>query len=163
MTDQLLKPLADLLGSYSAAWAANDAAAIAEHWAADAFRFYKAEEIADYFTRWDEVTAYWRHNEYFHDKVGLRFAPQALLPLEAGDWAIGITRMRWDIRFATGTTTMDGAAFGYAGTTMGGDNHVLLLLTRAGDVLRLAGWSETPDAPISYMARLYQRDVTPGF
>ena len=162
MPDDDLKPLRQLLGSYSAAWAANDATAIAGHWNTDAFRFYKAEEITAYLTRWEDVQAYWRHNEGFHDKVGLRFDPQALLALNTG-WAIGITRMRWDIRFARGTTTMDGAAFGYAGTTMGGDNHVLLLLAQTNQGLRLAGWSETPDAPISYIAQLYQKDVTPGF
>lgn len=153
---------ARLFASYSAAWAANDPDAIAAHWSASRFAWYKAEEIGHFFTRWADITAYWAHNATFHDKVSLQFSDINILPLGDG-YAHAIVRMRWDIRFASGTRTMDGAAFSYAGTAMGGNNHLLCLLHSDGEDLRLCGWSETPDAPITYMAQLYQKDVTPGF
>jgi len=46
---------------------------------------------------------------------------------------------------------------------MGGDDHVLTLVVRTPGGWRLAGWSETPDAPITYISQLYLRNVKPGF
>jgi len=64
--------------------------------------------------------------------------------------------MRWDIKFAADATTPDGAAFSQAGKLMGGENHVLALIKQTASGLKLAGWSETPDAPLSYMRQLYE-------
>lgn len=136
---------AALLADYAAAWADGRTASIAAFWAPDHFRFYKAEEIATPFLGWPDVLGYWQANEAAHERVALSFADVTALPL-AGDWSLLIALMRWDIRFAA---VAPGAL---AGKAMGGDNHVLALLH--GD--RLAGWCEAPDAPISYIRRLYE-------
>lgn len=131
-----------LLDRYAQAWADGSAPALAACWDPPAFRFYKAEEVAHAFTGWDAVLDYWRDNVVNHEAVRLEFGAPERIPLDAG-WTMLWFTMRWDIRFKAGPL---------GGKAMGGDNHVLAL-TR-GD--RLTGWSETPDAPISYMRRLYE-------
>lgn len=149
------------LDSYSRVWRKSDAAAIAAHWSAEHFRFYKAEEIDHFFVEWEDVKAYWRHNEAFHDVVSLDFPKIQLVPTGATT-LIGIIQMRWDIRFAKNATLPDGSAFSHRGQAMGGDNHVLTQFEKTGDGWKLCGWSETPDAPITYMSRLYLANVKPA-
>lgn len=149
--------------SYSAAWQANDPAAIEAHWdTADPKPLYKAEEITHVIEDWPALRAYWAHNEGFHQMVWLRFREPQVKPLAPGLVMVAV-RMRWDIHFAEGTKTMDGHGFPFAGTAMGGDNHVITLLRHSGDGWKLTAWSETPDAPITYMGQLYQKDLSPGF
>lgn len=150
-----------VLDSYSRVWRKSDAAAIAAHWSPEHFRFYKAEEIDHFFIDWDSVRAYWTHNEAFHDVVALDFPTFQLVPNGATS-LIGIVRMRWDIRFAKNATLPDGSAFSYRGQAMGGDNHVLTQFEKIADEWKLCGWSETPDAPITYMSRLYLANVRAG-
>ena len=148
--------LKDFFLSYSKAWTANSAAEIFEHWdQAEPAPFYKAEEISHYFHTFDEIQSYWRHNETFHDSVRLEFSDFHAKPLTE-ELSMVFVRMRWDIKFAVGTKTQDGAAFAHSGKQMGGENHVLTLIRTTPRGHRLIGWSETPDAPITYMARLYQ-------
>lgn len=135
--------IAALLARYADAWATNDAAAIAAYWSPEHFRFYKAEEITRVFTTWEEAVGYWHGNEPLHAVLRLQFSDPSAMPLE-GPWSMLWCRMRWDIRFA--------AAAPMAGKAMGGENHVFALLH--GD--RFAGWSETPDAAITYMRALYE-------
>ena len=142
--------------SYAAAWAANDSDRIASHWDADDPNpFYKAEEVPDYFHDLDEIKAYWKQNERFHDAIRLRFSEMKTRPLPDG-YLMVFLRMRWDIRFATDAQRDDGTSFAHAGKSMGGENHVLALVHQKNTRLALVGWSETPDAPISYMRRLYE-------
>lgn len=137
-----------LLAAYADAWADGRADAIAAHWSPEDFRFYKAEEIAAPFASWNATLGYWRANEAMHDQVLLSFGDESAMPLADG-WSLLLTLMRWDIRFAAD------APAAVAGKAMGGDNHVLALLR--GD--KLAGWCEAPDAPLSYMRRLYEQSA----
>lgn len=149
--------------SYSAAWAANDSAAIAGHWdGSDPAIFYKAEEIAHVFETWEEITAYWAHNETFHDRVRLTFSAPQIRPLPAG-YAIVVVAMRWDIAFATGKKTYENLDFEHGGKAMGGENHVVTLVKETPIGLKLCGWSETPDAPITYMGRMYEWAASADF
>lgn len=139
---------AALLRDYAAAWADGRTDAIAAFWDADAFRFYKAEEIAEPYVSFDDVLGYWRANEAMHDHVALSFSDAPAMPL--GDhWTVSMPLMRWDIRFKAGAPPH------VAGKAMGGDNHVLVLWHGE----RLAGWCEAPDAPLSYMRRLYEQSA----
>ena len=55
------------LDSYREAWWDNSAARIEAHWdTAEPRPFYKAEEIEHIITDWEELRAYWRHNEGFN-------------------------------------------------------------------------------------------------
>jgi hypothetical protein len=151
----------ELLERYAAAWASNRTDRIAGCWDAQGFLFYKAEEVTAFFRRWPEVLDYWRHNEALHERVVLRFADAQILDL-GDDLAALLVRMRWDIRFAADAALPDGSAFAHRGVAMGGDNHVLALLGAAAEEPHgwlFRGWSETPDAPITYFRSLYQRQA----
>ena len=146
-----------LLSDYAAAWAANDPEQIASFWDADsATCFYKAEEIDDFFASLAEIKQYWQHNERFHEAIRLGFSNLHTQPLAEG-LTLAITRMRWDIRFATDAENADGSMFASAGKSMGGDNHVLAILRDTAQGPRFIGWSETPDAPVKYVWRLYEQ------
>lgn len=150
-----------LLESYSQAWAMNDPDKIAEHWdSSDPEPFYKAEEVLHYYHSLDEITKYWQHNERFHEHIRLQFSNISCKSLP-GDYAIAFIHLRWDIKFAENVTTMDGVAFSHAGKSMGGENHVLALIRDTESGLKLAGWSETPNAPITYMRQLYEWQANP--
>lgn len=151
-----------LLGSYAKAWAANDAGAIASHWDfSEPEPFYKAEEVISYFHNADDIRAYWENNQRFHDAIRLQFEKIHVRDMP-GDLAMVFFEMRWDIKFAEQATLPDGSNFASAGKRMGGDNHVLALVKETAAGAKLIGWSETPDAPISYMRRLYEQIADPS-
>jgi hypothetical protein len=142
------------LQRYAAAWRENRVDAIAAQWDRDAFLFYKAEESLDYFHHWDQLEAYWRQNERLHDRVVLRFCDPVSKPI-ADDLLMVAVKMRWDIRFAADARLPDGSPFMHRGRSMGGDNHVLIMLRDGRPDQRLVAWCETPDAPITYLRELY--------
>jgi hypothetical protein len=69
--------------------------------------------------------------------------------------------MRWDIKFAQ-SESAEGPSAQHAGKAMGGENHVLALVRKTDAGVKLVGWSETPDAAISYMRRLYEWAADPS-
>lgn len=151
-----------LLASYQRAWQANSAALIESHWDGTRPPLYKAEEMPALITTWEELRAYWRHNEALNSVNELSWSDIRLQEVTADVRLLGM-RMRWDIRFAADARQPDGSAFAWAGQTMGGDNHVLACLRRAPDGWRFTSWVEAPDAPILYMAQLYRQNVRPDF
>lgn len=151
----------NLFASYAKAWAANDPEAIAGHWDfSEPEPFYKAEEVLTYFHSAQDIRNYWEHNQRFHDAIRLQFDKLHVREMP-GDLAMVFLKMRWDIKFAGQATLPDGSNFASAGKRMGGDNHVLALVKFVTDGARFVGWSETPDAPISYMRRLYEQIADP--
>lgn len=153
----------DFFASYRGAWRANSAERIESFWDTGGTRpFYKAEEIDHIITDWDELRAYWRHNEGFNEANELSFAN--IITQTMGDTRLLVgLKMRWDIKFAKDARQIDGAAFAWAGQTMGGNNHVAACLKRVDDDWRLTSWVEAPDAPILYIADLYMKNVRPDF
>ena len=140
-----------LSAANSAAWSGTTEDIIAL-WDADAFRFYKAEEVTEIYHRFDQAVAYWRANEAMHEMVRLAFGDIVAMPLE-GRFAAVTMALRWDIRFSSGAPGQ------LAGKAMGGTNHVVALTTQTGAGLRWAAWSETPDAAITYVRRLYENEA----
>ncbi len=152
----------EFLTNYREAWWANAASQIEAAWDTGNAPFYKAEEIEHIITNWDDLRAYWQHNETFNSVNELSYSDIHAHSLSDDITLIGM-RMRWDIRFADNVRNMDGSAFAWAGQTMGGDNHVMAILKHTGDSMKLAAWVEAPDAPILYMAQLYLKNVRPDF
>ena len=122
----------------------------------------EVEEIDEIITDWDQLRTYWKHNEGFNEAIELTFSDIKAQAAGADRQLVGM-RMRWDIRFAADATLMDGSPFSWAGETMGGTNHVIALLKEANDGPRFTAWIEAPNAPISYIAELYLKNVSPGF
>jgi hypothetical protein len=140
-----------LASATSEAWAGSTADIVAL-WDEGAFRFYKAEEVGEIFHCFDQAVAYWRANEAMHEAVRLQFSDVTAMPLD-GRYAAVTMKLRWDIRFS------GGAPGQLAGKAMGGTNHVVALVTDSDAGLRWAAWSETPDAAITYLRQLYERQA----
>ncbi len=154
--------LEELLAGYRKAWSENSASQIESFWDGTRPPLYKAEEIRHYITSWDELRAYWQHNETFNSVNELSYADIHSNSVTDDVLLIGM-RMRWDIQFAENVKNMDGSSFAWAGQTMGGDNHVLACLRRVDGDWKFTAWVEAPDAPILYMADLYRKNVRPDF
>jgi hypothetical protein len=159
---EMSQSIKDFLSHYESAWSENSAAKIEAAWDAGNNPFYKAEEIEHIMTSWDDVRAYWRHNEAFNSINELSFRDVQSHALSTEIQLVGM-RMRWDIRFAQDAKEIDGSAFAWAGKAMGGDNHVMAILKNTDSGLKLNAWVEAPDAPILYMAQLYMQNVRPDF
>ena len=158
-----MQDLEKFLDRYREAWRENSAARLESFWdTAEPAPFYKAEEIDSIMTRWEDLRAYWRHNEGFNEEISLRFSDLVCVPAGPDRQLLGM-RMRWDIRFAKDARTIDGAAFAWAGQAMGGDNHVIAMVRTSGSDYRFTAWIEAPNAPITYMTQLYLQNVSPGF
>ena len=148
---------------YFDAWRRNEAAAIENHWATDEpAPFYKAEEIDEVFSDWESLRAYWRHNEGFNERIELSGSDVKAQPCGADRFLCAL-KMRWDIEFSQNARTITGQPFSWAGQAMGGNNHVISMLKRDADALKLMAWIEAPNAPITYMAELYMRNTREGF
>jgi hypothetical protein len=149
------EPLSELLERYAAAWAGIAAEPIAACWAPARFRFYKAEEVPRFFTRWEEVEEYWRGNAALHAEASLTFSSPQMLGAPAEE-TFAAVRMDWRIRFHD-AAEVAGAPFRHAGRTMAGWNHVLLSAVEAPGGRLLSGWCEAPDAAPLYLNELYYR------
>jgi len=158
-----MRGIAERLEAYAGAWRANDAAQLESFWdTEDSLPVYKPEEIDGLLTGWQQVRDYWRHNEQFHERVDLRFREIEEKSL-GEDLLLAVFRMRWDILFAPDARLPDGTAFQWRGRAMGGDDHVVTHWRRRAGDWRLISWIECPMAPISYIANLYLKDLSPGF
>jgi hypothetical protein len=148
--------------AYADAWQLNSAAALEPHWDAAHFAFYKAEEVTRFFTDFSDVCAYWQQNDGLHDAIRLQLRNITPIAISA-DVAMATFDMVWDIRFSPGARLASGMDFHHRGKAMGGFNHVLAMLRRGTDGWKLIGWSETPDAAITYLTQLYYRNASEDF
>lgn len=150
------------LFAYADAWRLNSAKALEEHWAREHFAYYKAEEIREFYTDWDSVLAYWAQNEGLHEDIRLKLSGLRHIEL-APDRRMVAMDMNWDIRFAPDAHLADGTPFHHRKKAMGGFNRVLCMLVRTDDGWKLVGWSETPDAAITYLTDMYYRTAAEDF
>lgn len=150
------------LMDYAAAWRLNQAAALPPFWDAAHFAFYKAEEVTRFFTGFADTLAYWQQNQGLHDDIRLRLGPITVAPVADG-LATAMFDMAWDIRFAAEAKLASGQDFHHRGKAMGGFNHVLAMLRHSDSGWKLIGWSETPDAAITYLTQLYYRTAAEDF
>jgi hypothetical protein len=148
--------------AYADAWRLNSAADLHPHWDADRFAFYKAEEVASFQTDFAAVDAYWRQNEGLHDDIRLQLSNFKHIAI-APDMRMAAFDMVWDIRFRTDARLASGQDFHHRGKAMGGFNHVLAMLRQTPEGWKLTGWSETPDAAITYLTQLYYRTASEDF
>lgn len=150
------------LFAYADAWRLNSAEALHPHWDIAHFAFYKAEEIASFYTDFAAVAAYWRQNEGLHDDIRLQLSNFKHIPIGDG-LRMAAFDMVWDIRFRADARLASGQDFHHRGKAMGGFNHVLAMLRDTPDGWKLTGWSETPDAAITYLTQLYYRTASADF
>jgi len=154
--------VAAALFAYADAWRLNKAEALVGHWSQPDFAYYKAEEIRTFYTEWNEVLAYWAQNEGLHDDIRLKLTNMKHIVLSPERRMVAMD-MNWDIRFSADATLANGMPFHHRSKSMGGYNRVLAMLVQAGAGWKLAGWSETPDAAITYMTDMYYRTANEDF
>ena len=158
-----MQKIEDFFAQYRQAWNINSAEKIEYFWDTDEpTPCYKAEEVDGVFNDWSDLRAYWKHNESFNDAIELTFSGLRSQPL-GNERRLVSMRMRWEIKFSADAKLMDGSPFGGAGQSMGGDNHVIALLKKTSGAWKLNAWIEAPNAPISYIADLYLKNVRSGF
>ncbi len=154
-----MQEIEEFFAHYRQAWDLNSAAEIESFWDTEApGPFYKAEEVDGVFTDWNDLRAYWKHNEGFNDSIELTFSDLRSQPVGSERQLVAM-RMRWEISFSADAKLMDGSSFAWAGQTMGGDNHVVALLKETAGTWKLNAWIEAPNAPINYIADLYLKNV----
>jgi hypothetical protein len=154
--------VAAALTAYADAWLLNRADALPAHWDAAHFAFYKAEEVREFYTDFARVSAYWQQNEGLHAAIRLRLGAMQHIVI-APDLRMATFPMVWDIRFADAARLANGMDFHHRGKAMGGSNHVLAMLRRTDAGWKLTGWSETPDAAITYLTQLYYQSAAADF
>jgi hypothetical protein len=154
--------VAAALIAYADAWLLNRADALPAHWDTAHFAFYKAEEVREFYTDFARVTAYWQQNEALHDAIRLRLGAIQHIVI-APDIRMATFPMVWDIRFAADARLATGMDFHHRGKAMGGSNSVLAMLRRTDSGWKLTGWSETPDAAITYLTQLYYQSAAADF
>jgi hypothetical protein len=152
---------AALIG-YAHAWRLNSAAVLVDHWSVAQFAYYKAEEIRGFFTDWADVLAYWAQNEGLHDDIRLKLSSIKHIML-APERRMVAMDMNWDIRFSADAKLSSGMPFHHRGKAMGGFNRVLAMLVLTDAGWKIVGWSETPDAAITYLTDMYYRTAAEDF
>lgn len=150
------------LAAYAQAWRLNRAHALEAHWAPAQFAYYKAEEVRRFFTQWSDVLAYWSQNEMLHDDIRLKFSAMTHITLTPERRMVALD-MNWDIRFSDDAALADGSPFHHRGKSMGGFNRVLAMLVQTDTGWKIVGWSETPDAAITYLTDMYYRTAADDF
>lgn len=150
------------LFTYADAWRRNSSQALAAHWSAAHFAYYKAEEVRGFFTEWADVLAYWAQNEALHDDIRLKLSSIQHIVLTPERRMVTMD-MNWDIRFAADATLANGMPFHHRGRAMGGFNRVLAMLSLTDAGWKIVGWSETPDAAITYLTDMYYRTAAEDF
>lgn len=150
------------LFGYADAWRLNSAAALVDHWSVVQFAYYKAEEIRSFFTDWADVLAYWAQNEGLHDDIRLKFSNIKHIMLVPERRMVAMD-MNWDICFSADAKLANGMPFHHRSKAMGGFNRVLVMLVLTDVGWKIVGWSETPDAAITYLTDMYYRSASEDF
>jgi hypothetical protein len=139
------------LAALERAWCALDFPAIKALWDTSSEPIYFAEESPQAKLTWAELEAYWTFTGQLITKMGMRIVGEPVLREIAPGLISAIYDMHWD-------AMIKGDA-----RAVGGDNRVCATFRRTPAGWRFAQYVEAPLAPITYMRRLYEQSVTPGF
>ena len=94
-----MQKIEDFFAQYRQAWNLNAAEQIESFWdTEEPAPFYKAEEVDGVFNDWNDLRAYWKHNEGFNDAIELTFSGLRSQPLGTERRLVAM-RMRWEIKF----------------------------------------------------------------
>lgn len=110
---------------------------------------YLAEESVEPALSWQALEKYWSSTGKIATRAQIRIENIHCHEL-APDLVSAVYDMHWDV------TLKDGAL-------LGGDNRVCTTFRRGSSGWRIVQYIEAPLAPVMYMKKLYQRNVTPGF
>jgi hypothetical protein len=137
------------LRALEACWRAMDFAGIRALWDDSGPPLYLAEESAEPALSWEALEKYWSLTGTIATRAQVRIDNircHALSP----DLISAFYNMHWDVAMKVGAP-------------LGGDNRVCTTFRRRPDGWRIVQYIEAPLAPVMYMKKLYERNVTPGF
>jgi hypothetical protein len=141
----------DRFASLERAWCRLDFVAVRALWDTTADPIYFAEESAGAKLSWADLDAYWSLTARAIDRMGMRIVGEPELRQIAPGMVSAIYEMHWD------------ALVRGEQRAIGGDNRVCATLRRTAAGWKFAQYVEAPLAPITYLRRLYEQSVTPGF
>jgi len=140
-----------LVRALEAQWNTGDMAGMAALWDADhPDPVYQAEEEDALARGWPALRDYWTRTQALNARVAVRYDDIGVTTLGA-DMALAHWRMHWDI-------ALSGQA-----RPIGGDNRIFAIARRTAQGWRFVAYIEAPLAPLTYIRRLYETQVTKGF
>ncbi len=141
----------DVLARLENAWNADDYDAIASFWDRDdPTPFYQAEEEEFAATDWAMLDDYFTRTRKINEHVRMRITHPKIKFTGQVD-AVVIYQMRWEIKFT------------FYPKPLGGDGRVLAMLQKRQGVWKFHTYIEATISPITYMRKLYESQVGPGF
>ena len=152
MDQQLTAEIDAVLNDYEALWDAQKPSGLIELWDQDDPEpFYLAEEQDEWRIGWDQIKDYW--------------SPKGPSSTEA-------IRMRFDsvqarllspeLAFATFWIRFD-TKMKFMPKPIGSDTRASAIFRKKPEGWRLITWAESPQSPILYMQKLYEKNTKPGF
>jgi hypothetical protein len=143
-----VKAQIEALGSY---WNANDIQGIIDLWDTDdPYPVYQAEEEEALAASWPALRDYWSRTRALSEKMAVRYSAIGVKLFSSHD-ALAHWALHWDMKLAGRPKPM------------GGDNRAFALLRLKPEGWRFHAYIEGPLAPITYMRKLYEAQVSASF
>lgn len=130
-------------------WATLDFRGIRALWDDSQPPLYLAEEAARPWFSWDELEKYWADTTRLAKRNRVTVRELRLHDL-GPQLKSACYEMHWDIELPDGKC-------------IGGDNRVCVTFRKIHGGWKIVQYIESPLAPILYMRKLYEQNVTPGF
>lgn len=150
--EELTAEIAAFLKAYEALWDRQEPAGLIALWDQDDPEpFYLAEEQDEWRIGWEQVRNYWN--------------PDGPKVAEAIRMRFDNVRARWlapELAFAKFWIRFD-TKMVFMPRPIGTDTRASAILRRKPEGWRLVTWAESPQSPILYMQKLYEKNTKPGF
>jgi hypothetical protein len=146
-----LKTLTELIQQKAACWCELDFARLETLWDLSQPPVYFAEEAPAPSLSWDALREYWRFTAGSIAKMHMIILREPQYQQLADNLVTGFYEMHWDALMCNQPKPI------------GGENRVCATFRQTTEGWRFAQYVEAPLAPITYMRRLYEQCVTPGF
>jgi hypothetical protein len=143
--------LSDLIEQKADCWCHLDFARLETLWDRTNPPVYFAEEAQQPSLSWQALREYWQFTAASIAKMNLVIVRKPEFQALSDNLITGFYEMHWDAQMRDHTKPI------------GGDNRVCASFRHTADGWRFAQYVEAPLAPITYMRRLYENSVTPGF
>lgn len=152
MNEELTAEIAAVLNEYEALWDRQDPAGLIALWDQDDSEpFYLAEEQDEWRIGWEQVKSYWKPpGPPSAEAIRMRF-DSVQARLLAPDLAFAKFWIRFDTKMK------------FMPRPIGSDTRASAVFRKKPEGWRLVTWAESPQSPILYMQKLYEKNVKAGF
>ncbi|GAB5459331.1 MAG: hypothetical protein Hens3KO_23610 [Henriciella sp.] len=145
------KEIVDTLEAIAQDWRNGNYSGLKSYWdRTDPQPIYIAEENDKVMTSWPEVDAYFQGTENWNEKIDVRYSNYQVKHVDEHH-AMATFDLHFDIKLNDRPNPI------------GGDNRVVVSFRKADDQWKLYAWVEAPLAPITYIRKLYEMNVSKEF